>query len=99
MSATPAQSTESQLSVPSHLVTAVEMYTRRQMRLAHPDGAFDRKGRWYPSESEQRPCCAGIRSPSAAWPHSLNKHCRSVEHVAALTGVEAKALRRAARTA
>ena len=81
------------------LVTAVEMYTRRQMRQAHPDGAFDRKGRWYPSESEQRPCCAGIRSPSAAWPHSLNKHCRSVEHVAALTGVEAKALRRAARTA
>ena len=81
------------------LSEALSVYQSRQSRAAHPDGRFDRSGRWYPAESETCACCTAIRTPSRAWPNSLNKHCRSVEHVAALCGVDAKELRKAARAA
>jgi hypothetical protein len=66
---------------------AARMYFGRQERTEHPLGSFDKSGRWYPDDSEHCACCTLIREPSRAYPHSLNKHCRLVEHVAALFGV------------
>jgi hypothetical protein len=68
-----------------------------QDRAIHPDGEFDDKKRWYPSAEERCDCCSSVRSPSAAWPFSLIKHCRSVEHVAARFRVEPSALRKRIR--
>jgi hypothetical protein len=79
------------------LNAAVAEYLSRKDRTAHPDGTFDRQGRWYPDDSERCACCAGIRSPSAAYPFSLLLHCRSAEHIAKKYGVDASDLRRAAR--
>jgi hypothetical protein len=65
----------------------------RDLRLHHPDGAFDDGGRFYPSEKEVRDCCAGIRAPSRAFPFSLMKHCRTVKHIAKLYEVSEKDLK------
>jgi hypothetical protein len=85
--------------IATNLSLCLEEYLARQNRERHPDGSFDKGGRWYPSEREQRECCAFIRSPSRAWPYSLMKHCRSVEHVAALFDIDPRILRRAVRLA
>lgn len=58
------------------------MYSARQARTEHPAGVFDKRGRWYASESERQSCCDGIRSPSAAYPYSEMTHCRSKRHCA-----------------
>lgn len=79
------------------LARATREYLARQSRASHPDGRFDKGGRWFPSGSEEQICCRSIRTPSRAWPNSLNKHCRSIDHVANLFGVDAKELRRATR--
>ncbi len=79
--------------------TAVTEYLRRQERLAHPFGRFDRAGRFYLAEAEQRECCGSIRCPSRRWPYSQLTHARTAEHVARLYGVEPTELRRAARVA
>lgn len=76
---------------------ALIVYQNRQDRVAHPAGSFDGARRWYPAESEKCPCCRSIRTPSRTWPFSLMLHCRSIDHVAHLCGVDAKDLRRAAR--
>lgn len=90
----------SAISTPvSSLEAALSTYLARQDRREHPDGKFDKQGRWDPSEAEGQSCCRAVRSPSRAYPYSLMKHCRSVEHVAALYGVDASALRKAARKA
>ena len=81
----------------TQLVKAALLYSRRQNRLDQPDGSFDRSGRWYPSEEERQVCCSGIRTPSRAFPYSLNAHCRSIEHIAHLTGVDKKELRKAVK--
>jgi len=78
---------------------AVQVYRARQSRSAHPAGHFDKAGRWYPDSLETCPCCASIRTPSRAWPNSLNKHCRSIEHIANLCKVDPSALRKAIRQA
>jgi len=44
------------------------------------EGEFDNKKRWYPNEEEDCSCCIGIRSPSAAWPFTLLKHCDTEKH-------------------
>jgi len=69
-------------------------YQARQNREAHPDGHFDRGGRWYPSEAERQVCCSSIRPPSRKWPYSLLKHCRSLCHVANLYGLEPDMVKR-----
>lgn len=81
------------------LTQATATYLARKDRTAHPTGEFDKRGRWYASATESQSCCAGIRTPSAAYPYSEMIHCRTIEHVAALHGVEAAALRRAVRAA
>lgn len=83
----------------SRLQEALREYQLRQLRTRHPEGTFDKAQRWYPSEAEHQSCCEAIRGPSRAWPNSLNKHCRSIEHVANLYNVAAKELRKLARAA
>lgn len=63
---------------------AYSEYVRRQSRESHPEGEFDDKARWYPSDAEYQACCDDIRAPSAHWPNSLNKHCRSIAHISNL---------------
>jgi hypothetical protein len=61
----------------------------------YPSGKTDSGQRWYPSEAEQCPDCASVRSPSRAYPWSYWKHCRTYKHVCARHGVsvsEAKQL-------
>jgi hypothetical protein len=81
------------------IADAVRTFLARQAREEHPAGKFDRGGRWYPAEAEAQPCCARIRTPSRSWPYSLLVHCRTLEHVAALYGVDVAELRRAVRAA
>lgn len=80
------------------LQQACEAYVARRDRRAHPDGEFDSAGRWYPSDAEWQACCNRIRPPSRAYPYSLLVHCRTIEHVARVYGVDARALRRATST-
>lgn len=84
-----------EIEISRDLQNAVDAWIGRQERAIHPDGKFDSAKRWYPSDSEKRDCCKGIRNPSRSWPHSLNKHCRSVEHVANIFNVTASDLRKA----
>lgn len=79
-------------------IVAAGKYLRRRGRLENPDGKFDKGGRWYPADGEWRDCCNRIRYPSRAYPYSYMKHCRSVEHVAALCNADVRLVRRAARS-
>jgi len=81
------------------LEAATACWRRRHDRREHPAGTFDRQSRWYPGDSERQTCCDSVRGPSRAWPYSYMLHCRSVEHVAALYGVDPTMLRRATRQA
>ncbi|MBD9399108.1 hypothetical protein [Pseudomonas sp. PDM11] len=55
-------------------------YIARHKRRTHPAGGFDSAGRF--TLSKRYDCCAGIRSPSRAFPYSENTHGRSLCHVA-----------------
>lgn len=66
---------------------AAKEYQNRQERKTHPQGTFDKAGRWYPDEEEHCNCCNAIRSPSRAYPYSYMTHCRTKQHVANLYGV------------
>ena len=57
------------------------VFDARQCRVTHPDGTFDKGGRWWPSQREQCECCNRIRTPSRRWPYSLLVHCRSKGHI------------------
>lgn len=87
----------SQAASDDSLVMAVQVYLQRKSRTAHPNGSFDSARRWYPSASEKCSNCDSIRSPSRSYPFSLMTHCRSVDHVAELFGVDPLELKRAAR--
>lgn len=76
------------------LIAATKEYFSREVRKSHPEGEFDNAKRWHPSDAEERDCCSSIRSPTRSWPNSLNKHCRSVEHIANLYEVDTSALRK-----
>ena len=62
-------------------------WMRRQARVEHPEGTFDKAGRWEPSDIEN---CDNytrwIRTPSRAWPNTYNHAARSLEHCEALDG-------------
>jgi len=85
--------------VTSTLQAALDVYQKRQARTAHPAGKTDKAGRWYPSDDEYLECCNSIREPSRAYPWGYMTHCRSLPHVAALTGVDPVALKKLARLA
>lgn len=57
------------------VATALGLKNRR----INPDGTFDKAGRFYLQTS--CPHCAGIRSPSRAFPYSSMVHGRTLKHV------------------
>ncbi len=79
------------------ILKAAKEYIDRQNRNSHPNGKFDNGMRWFPANEEHRSCCNHIRYPSRAYPFSLNKHCRSIEHIANLYSVNTKDLRKAVK--
>ncbi len=59
-----------------------DVYDDRQSRRTHPEGEFDRAGRWYPSDRENGDgSVTQVRSPSRTWPYSYMKRARSRGHV------------------
>lgn len=63
----------------SSIVSSV--FSARKERLTHPDGTFDKQGRWYPSEIEDAEGDGScVRSPSRAWPYSYMLRCRTRAH-------------------
>lgn len=66
--------------------TAGAIYLRRRDRIDHPNGKFDKAGRWYPDASEKLDKTQ-YRSPSAAYPWSYMHACRTIKHAAKLGGV------------
>jgi hypothetical protein len=60
--------------------TAVGLvYGAMRDRQIHPQGDFDKQGRWYPSLAQS----AGemtVRSPSKHYPYSYMKACRTLKH-------------------
>lgn len=67
------------------------VYQARQARLIHPDGHFDKQGRWYPSEKERctnAGCPGTLRAPTKAWRYSWMLHCRTRKHCAYLAACE-----------
>jgi len=74
---------------------AAREYNDLQARRTHPAGTFDNKSRF--TLETRCACCAGIRTPSAAFPYSEMVHGRTAMHVAAVHGVDAKDVRRAAK--
>lgn len=76
---------------------AARQYLDRRDRLEHPNGKFDKSGRWYPAQDERQTCCSQIREPSRSYPYSYMLHCRTVDHVAHLHNVDPKAVRKRAR--
>lgn len=75
-------------------IDAARRYVALQTRTAHPDGKFDRGGRWYPTE----PCACAVRAPSRAHPYSYLLHCRTAAHVAETAGVSRTRLLQAAKS-
>ncbi len=74
-------------------------YLRRLYRQEEPSGSFKEYVRdglppWFPSNEERFHCCYRVRTPSRAYPLSLNTHCRSIEHLANLYDVDLSFLRR-----
>lgn len=76
---------------------AAQEYIDRKNRDKHPSGVFDNAGRWEPDDDEWCECCSYIRSPSRCYPFSLMVHCRSLEHIAHLFGVDKSDLRKKVR--
>jgi len=61
------------------------VYTRRQARLTHPEGHFDKARRFEPSADEDGgDITHRIRTPSRAWPWSYMTACRAKKHCAVL---------------
>lgn len=57
------------------------LYIQRRNRSVHPEGYFDRAGRWFAQGRDaevMEPC----RTPSRAWPYSEMNTCRSLNHCA-----------------
>lgn len=64
----------------------LKVYEARKSRVIHPEGQFDRGGRWFPSKNENADNYASrIRCPSRAWPLNLMNSARSRKHINALS--------------
>jgi hypothetical protein len=79
---------------PGDLEEAAICYLRRKDRLDNPEGEM-RKSAWFPVIAETRNCCATMYQPNGAFPYTLQKHCRTVPHIAQLFSVDPVLLRRA----
>jgi len=76
------------------VIQAAKEYLSRKERKTHPDGDFDKAGRWYPSGAEKCKACSSVREPSRAYPFSIMTHCRSIGHIATKYQVDAAVLRK-----
>lgn len=57
------------------------LYTSRHERRSHPEGVFDSKRRWCPSNREDGDrFTRKIRTPSCAWPYSYMLAARTKKH-------------------
>ena len=79
----------------SKVFQAAQEFISLRDRHIHPDGEFDKAGRWYPTT--YYPCCETIRSPSRSYPYSHMVHCRTAAHVAHKYGVIVKDVRACVR--
>jgi len=79
---------------PADVIAAAETYLARQDRAEHPDGYFDKAGRWYPSDTEIQGCCGRISGPTRNYPYPYMLHCRTAVHIAQLYGVAVGDLKR-----
>lgn len=79
----------------TNLKTALAAYLARQDGKEAPDGEWESDS-WQPSPAERCPCCDSISGKSILEDGML-RHCKSMKHVAALHGVDIKALRSMAR--
>ena len=77
----------------SKLRRAAQEQISRQNRQTHPNGSFDKAGRFY--LTERLACCSTIRDPTRNYPYSENTHGRSMIHVATEFGYSLQALRSA----
>lgn len=66
---------------------ALRRYERRQARDEHPEGAFDKGGRWYPKGKDEE-VMGSVRSPSRSFPNSYNLACRSLAHCERYEGAD-----------
>ncbi len=80
------------------LEKAAQEYINRKNRDSHPSGVFDKARRWEPDADEWCECCDYIRSPSRTYPFSLMVHCRTIQHIAHLFGVDKNDLRNKVRS-
>jgi len=62
-------------------ILAACLYLKRRERQAHPEGHFDKAGRWY-SEGQDAAVMTVCRPPSRAWPLSEMHACRALSHCA-----------------
>ena len=76
------------------ILKAAQEFLDLKNRVKHPEGTFDKAGRFYLEETY--PCCF-VRSPSRAYPYSQMVHGRTAEHVAHVYGISPEDVRRAAR--
>lgn len=64
-----------------------------------PRGRWDKAGRWWPDRDEERDCCRAIRRPTARWPYTLLRHCRTYRHISHVLGVPEEEVRAALQEA
>ena len=76
------------------LLNAANEFVNRQTRRSHPEGSFDKGGRFYLRSTYD---CCSVRRPSRQFPYSQMLHGRSAEHVAHEYGVNASDIRKIAR--
>lgn len=86
---------------------ALEYYLRKQ-KIKHPKGEWlsskESKRRvevpfsWWPHNSERKSCCDKVKQPTVPnGARSLQRHCRSIIHIAQLMNVDEKELRKKVR--
>lgn len=76
---------------------AVAEYRARREHSSRARGRFDNAGRFHTADVERCACCRAVRAPSRRWPWSELSHGSTAVHVAAVYGVDVKALRAASR--
>lgn len=62
------------------------IYQMRKLKLSHPEGYFDPKGRWFPSPREDAGDGKTVSFPTVKSRYSFRIHCRSKHHVKILVG-------------
>ena len=71
------------ITLTSPATKAAVLFLDRKERLEHPEGVFDKAGRWEPlGRDHQVFDYANHRTPSRVYPNTWSQACRSAEHCA-----------------